>query len=1098
MIKFIYGGYGSGKTEKILNMLAEDCKNGVHSFLIIPDQEALQFERLTLELFPTKAQLNLEILGFSRLYNRVCREYGGLSYSYITKPMRSLLMWKSLCELAPMLESYTQNAHADMALSDDILSAVNEFKANGVSAASLEIASKHLPEQSPLACRLRDLSLIYACFDNYISEKYTDSADDLSRLRDKLAEHDFFKGANVYLDSFYSFTAVQHQIIGEMFKGADNVTITIPLPSPEADDISTEGIRASLEKLNLSAARYGGAEHIVLGENKRTASPCLAYLSKNLWALGVNTENAPADDGSIICERCENPYAEAEAIAAHILKLLREGARAKDMVIIARDAEKYRGIIDTALQKSGIPHYFSQKSDLCSLPAVRLILCALRIKKYNWRRQDIIAYIKTGLCGVDAHSANLFEEYVNTWNIQGASFLDAPWTMNPDGIVSRISPRGEEILCTANRVREIITKSLYKYFILLDTAEDIGDMCRATYGFLVDIKLEESLIKLSADAAQRGELKQAKELSSLYETIISLLAEVGEALEGEVCDTEEFIQLLRHIFDKTEIGSIPTSVDEVTVGSAPLLRASKPKYAFVMGLCEGEFPATVADTGVFSSADRQTLSELGIELSGNANSRSSDELMYVQRAFSVASHKLYLFTHKAEINGSACFPSLAFNRVGKLLPTLIVHNYRISDLSYLVPSARNAASIYRSLTDSVAKESLCVALGEHIPEFERRSKISDTNDICRVSEVTVADTMGSSLHLSPSSFERYASCPFNYFCLDVLRLRQKVNSDFASNNIGSFVHYVLEILIKNAIPSSPDENPIDNDTLIELADKAISEYLKNNCSPSMIESKRMKHLYKRLRDLSLLLVQNTVHEFSKSKFRPAFFELRADGHNGNPSPLVFTLSNGSRLSFSGIVDRVDIYKQDGEVYIRVVDYKTNKKLFSVEDIGNGINLQMLLYLFTLCRSSSASFRQALGVLDEKEPLPAGVIYLSTAIPIIEAENYESTEAILSTAERKLVRTGLLLDDDQVLRAMNSDLDEMFIAGIKQNKDGKISGKALTSAEQFAEIYELIEKTVIKIADELQAGNADARPYDESTESPCRYCASRPICRKVRN
>ena len=84
MIEFIFGSYGSGKTREIFSRIERDYKENKKSFLIIPDQEAVQFERQSLELLGTRAQLSLEILSFSRLYNRVCREYGGLEYNYIT------------------------------------------------------------------------------------------------------------------------------------------------------------------------------------------------------------------------------------------------------------------------------------------------------------------------------------------------------------------------------------------------------------------------------------------------------------------------------------------------------------------------------------------------------------------------------------------------------------------------------------------------------------------------------------------------------------------------------------------------------------------------------------------------------------------------------------------------------------------------------------------------------------------------------------------------------------------------------------------------------------------------------------------------------
>ena len=104
MIRFIFGANGTGKTTEIINMIREDSEKCVPSFLIVPEQEALQAERLTLSLLPPAAQLSLEVLNFSRLYNRVCREYGGLSYKYASEPIRHLLMWQNLKKLSPSLK----------------------------------------------------------------------------------------------------------------------------------------------------------------------------------------------------------------------------------------------------------------------------------------------------------------------------------------------------------------------------------------------------------------------------------------------------------------------------------------------------------------------------------------------------------------------------------------------------------------------------------------------------------------------------------------------------------------------------------------------------------------------------------------------------------------------------------------------------------------------------------------------------------------------------------------------------------------------------------------------------------------------------------
>ena len=1097
MIEFIFGAYGSGKTTRIFEKIASDTASGKKCFLIVPDQEALSFERMSLSALPNDAQLKLEILGFSRLYNRVCREYGGLSYSYLSKPMRSLLMWKTMRELSPLLTEYKN--YSDPAMTDLMLSALGEIKSAGISAFALENASRKLPTDSALAHRLSDLSLICSCFDNFVSEKYSDSSDDLSRLRDILKEHSFFHNTNVYIDSFTSFTAVEHQIIELIFKGADNAVITLPLTSIEERDISEESISRSLQKLRRSADRYGGATETLFATNMRASSNALVYLAKNLWKMdhNENTCTPPDPTGTIVCEICQNPYAEAEAVAAHILKLLKSGARCREIAVIMRDAEKYRGIIEPALQKSDIPFFFSEKSDLCSMPSVKFILSALRIKRYNWRTQDVISHLKTGLCGIDATEADLFEEYVNTWDIHGDQFLLDEWTMNPDGFTDQLSPRAKNILESANRVREALTAPLLKLFVLLDAAENISDACRALYKYMLDVSLEDKLAALSVKAAERGDIKQARELSRIYGVMLSTLASVAEAVGDEEADCEELMLILKTIFDKTEIGSIPTSIDEVTIGSASTFRASGIKYALIVGLCEGEFPAAVNDNGIFSDSDRAILADLDIELSGDMDSRSSDELMFVQRAFSIPSDKLFIFAHSAEINGAERYTSLAFNRVKALFGKNIVHIYRSDDFDYLVSAPKNAVGFWRAVEDETRRASLARALEECLPDISTSLSHSAAAQDCKVSSTSVCNALGSSVHFSASSFEKYVRCPFSYYCSYVLKLRERVNAEFSLNDIGTFVHFVLETLLKNTIPDDPNAPMPDEKTLIERTDKAISEYVNRISPPHLADSKRLSHLYRRLRTLSLVLVGNIVEEFSQSSFRPAFFELKANGRDGAPSPLVFRLEDNSTISFSGIIDRVDIYKKDADVYVRVVDYKTGTKNFNLSDLDKGINTQMLLYLFTLCRCNSVEFKRSIGVEEGGNALPAGVVYLSANIPVVEADDYSDAAKIISKASSKLERSGMLLSDDDVLRAMNNKLDSKFLAGIKKNaKSGLYEGAAAANGEKFAETYDRLESVIKKIATELRSGNADASPLKHKRSLPCDYCQARPICRRT--
>ncbi|MBQ8332060.1 MAG: exodeoxyribonuclease V subunit gamma [Clostridia bacterium] len=1095
MITLIYGSWGSGKTTAVLNAIAKDTQSSLHTFLLVPEQEAVQSERATLRLLPPSAQLHLEVLNFSRLYNRVCREYGGLSYRYITKPIRHLLMWQNLRELSPLLEEYGALCGKDSSLGEIMLSAIGECKASGITPEQLERAAQKLAGDDPLGKRLRDLALIYASFDRLVAQNYSDSADDLARLYEILKTERFFKGANVYVDSFTSFTAVEHRILEKIFEQAENVTVTIPLTHPECKDISTAGIRDSMEKLIASAERHGGHRQIILRENHRATSPALAYLAQNIWRMDVSAGDGTVyPDGSIQMEICDTPYAEADATAAHILTLLREGVRCRDIVVLMRDPEKYRGILEPAFEKSNIPYFFSQKTDLCAMPPVKLLLSALRIKQYNWQKNDIISHVKTGLYDFPSRSVDLFEEYVDTWNIHGARFTDGDWTMNPDGFEERISERGKGILAAANEIRRSLTQTLEAFFIFLDAAKTVPELCQAVYRYFTDIRLEERL-EYMADAELRfGNAKQAKELSALYGILLNTLADIAAAMPEESADTEEFSLILRTVFRQTDIGTIPTSVDEVTVGSAAMLRASNPKYCFLLGLCEGEFPAAVSDVGLFSSGDRSVLSDFGIELSSDADTRFSDELMYVQRAFATPSHRLYLLTSTAELNGKGRSPSLPFNRVRALFPELKPHRFSGSDLRYLTGAPKSAAAYLRTLGNTADGLSLKEALSDYLPHVKELSDAPVSDTECRIDPSTAASVLGTPIHFSSSRFESYVDCPFNYYCTYVLGLRKKKKGEFHSSSMGTFIHYILEQLLRFATTPNESGKLPDDEELVKKTQETVKQYVSRICPDELKQSGKLRHLYTRLERLSLLMVRNIVEEFSHSEFQPAFFELSTNGRDGNPPPMEFVLEDSARVSFSGIIDRVDLLKKDGEVYIRVVDYKTGSKVFSLEDVSHGINIQMLLYLFTLCRNANTPFSRALGLAENQTPTPAGVVYLTANIPVIQAEDYDSEAEVVKKASAALKRNGVLLNEEEILLAMNSEMSPQFLAGIRRNKDGVIVGNALMEREGFTKLYEQIRSTVETIAGEMRRGVADASPIPY--KDPCEWCQMKPICRRI--
>ena len=152
---------------------------------------------------------------------------------------------------------------------------------------------------------------------------------------------------------------------------------------------------------------------------------------------------------------------------------------------------------------------------------------------------------------------------------------------------------------------------------------------------------------------------------------------------------------------------------------------------------------------------------------------------------------------------------------------------------------------------------------------------------------------------------------------------------------------------------------------------------------------------------------------------------------------------------------------------------------------------MLLYLLALQKEGKKLFGGA-------EIVPAGVLYTPARDEILRLPRDVDEETLRREAQKALRRSGMVLCDDKVLRAMeHSALSEphRLPIAVKTDKDGNstISG-SLASAEQLGKLSRYVDKLLREIARETERGNIDADPYVRSaTETACDYCPYAAAC-----
>ncbi len=1099
MIRIIYGCFGGSKSNKIYDLMKEDASAAHPSYLIVPEQQTVQCERKLLDLLPPSAQLHTEALNFSRLANLVFRKYGGLSYNYADKGAKTLIMWKNLKELSPLLTEYGKAAsETSLQFSSEMLSAVGELKAYCISPQRLEAASKKLSDSALLSRKLWDLSLIYSSYQNFLSESFSDASDDLSKLSEMLKKHDFFKGKNVYIDSFTDFTAQEMAVIEEIFKGADNVTVALTLDSPASCAVHYESTARTFFALSALAKKLSKELITEKLEGENEQGEAIGYIARELWTPNARAFEGDAS-GSVSIIAASDPYEEAEAATNAVLKLLSAGMRCRDIAIIARDASLYRGIIDTSLSRAGIPYFFSQNSDIMSKPLIKFLLAALKIRVYNWRSEDVISYLKTGLCKVEERDVDLFENYLTVWNLRARDFVGGDLTMNPDGYKERFSDRTRDVLQRVNVCKNTFVPPLLRLFARLDDAQSAAQMCRAVYLFMEEHEISKVLSEKASSDYENGKRREAAELLQLYNASLKALQSIATSLGDSEIGVAEFMQALKIMFDSISVGAIPTAKDQVTVGSASMLRTDEIKCTIIIGLNEGEFPQNVKESGVFSDADKKLLDGVGITLSSNTSSRSSDELFYAYRAMSAPSEKLILLYHRSDIAGAVSFPSLAIERVKKLFPSVSERSYSSFELSDRLLSKQHSFEALRSLRGT--KEG--TALSKYFDSNEAYSQkisFSDTplkNENCKLSSETTSELFSKKIYLSQSLIDDYIGCPFGYMCENLFDLRELEPAKFDYRDFGTFVHYIFERYLRGAVEDGRIGKEPDEAYIQRRVSEISNEYLSRFFTADEMISRRLSYRFKRLRRLAALVATSLTREFADSSFRPEFFELNMGRSGGDISlPPVSLLTNESNKVFiSGTVDRVDLWRRGEEIFIRVIDYKSGKKTFDMSDLDTGENIQLPLYLFALCDERSDGFRRAVKAAPTQRIVPAGAMYLSSLIsPIDKFKTEYSVEDALRSAESAIDRSGFLTSDIDVLRAMSGSLSEQYLCKISTDKNGELKGKALVGDGGMEVISDKLSDTVSRIADSIISGKMDAAPSVSDGDYNCKYCKMYHICR----
>lgn len=1055
MLKLILGTDWKVNTDSMFRLLADDVANQRGGrILLVPETISHDAERTLCEYAGDTASRFAEVLSFSRLPDRLRDAEGVGPAECMDNGGRVVAMAAAAIQLHSRLKAYA-SVETRPEFLINLVEAVDEFKCCCVQPSDLMAAA--LRSEGSFAQKLEELALLLETYEGICMRGKRDPRDRLTWLLEQLEDSTFAQNRVFYFNGFTDFTGQQFAIIRHLISSAETVVVALNCDEPGSGEPAFEKAGETAMRLLCFAEELGVAVEI---ENTKCEDNDLAYLHSKLFKGQISQQVGLGD--SLRLYQAASVADECNSAAQIIQERIRCGARYRDIRVVCTDISAYKTALRMSFARYGIPLYLSGTEDILDMPVINIVLAALEAATCGFEQRSVMRYLHSYLSPLDLETCDRLENYVFMWNIRGDRWKKE-WTNHPAGLGVDFDEVWNEKLRALNVARASAVAPLIDLENGFRKATNLREQVVCVYRFLEEISLAERLEQMAEQASKDGELALIQVFGQLWEILISALEQLHDALGDSWWDTENFVKLLKLLLSQYDVGTIPPVLDAVSAGSIVSMRFQAEVHLIILGAVDGNLPSYGKSSGVLTEQERMELRRLGVPLMGGMLEGLQSEFADIYTIFCGAKKTV-------TVSYPAGQPSYVYKRLVQMVGKETTPTTELG----AAESNPSDACAY------ILRKGKASDLQSLPADAQIHGVINGANyKLGSVSEAGVHALYGNNLHLSASKIDLVADCRMAYFLKYGIRAKERKEAAIDPAEFGTYVHDVLERSARE-IKELGGFRVVTLEQTLDIANRYARLYADEHFS--QIDSERLNYLFERNTQELEEIVTELWEELQNSTFEPSDFEL-GFGAGGKMDYIHFS-GKKMHAQLEGKVDRVDIWNNGYQNYFRVVDYKTGMKDFDYCDVYNGIGLQMFLYMFALEENG----QKILG----DGAVPAGVQYFPARVPTISTDGASSREEIREERIKKLKRKGLILQDDEVLYAMES-LDKPLRMQYSRRKDGTTSGN-LADRGQMRLLKRYIFTLLSRFVDDIASGCVTANPYTRGdSHNACRFCPYGTIC-----
>ncbi len=1083
MLRLVTGGSPDEKLNMYSREISELISSGMQVLCIVPDQFSFEFDKILYSALGAREFNMVSVKSFKKLSEDLISEYGTDKGTLARPEERTAVIYLALKKVksSKKLRMLARTLERP-AFIPEIESIIDSIIRSQLSVDDLRICAEKLG--GSLGLKLEDVADIYEAYNATLSEHFLRDESSIVSLGSLLCgKSGYFEDKYVYVDRFDSYSHDELELLAEAVRTARSVTVSVTIPSDFKPYAASPYTVAHMTQQKLVLLATQSNSRILFSGCREALKPRgLEYLQEVL--SGREKRRICINDGSVKIVSAPAVYEEADFVAAEIRRLvIEEGCEYNDIAVVTRDMSCYQTALESAFERFDIPYYIDCKQRAADMSVIIFALAA--VEAASARRpstERLLKLMRSPFSGYSEEEISIIEDYCVRWNVEGEMWLSDFTASAQDASLEAVNEIRNRLIRPLEALKEESSLSEAKA------------VCTAFNKYIDSCGLAKNAAQIINDFTDPDDkLEAARAFKQLWNALMSAVAAVYSTVGSAPLSLKEFGDLLRLMLSAASISNPPQKLSCVRVYDAARSVISSPKTAFVIGVNDTRFPLDSKKTGIFSGKDSAAMEAVGVNLEMGDLERMNSENFDCFRALTCAGKRLYITYSESDPTGKILRPSIY---VKKLISMLGINPVKAHSLPSELYSSTPAAAYYRLAVERNGSPSELESIRRalmRIPEYSLRLERSQKGetDVLRQLSPQVARRLFApgDINITASRIDVYNKCNFEYFICYGLGIKKISPMAIDPANRGNVMHYVFQMALEHW--GTDFEKASDSELEAEISE-LLDRYKQEALGGDFGKTAVFRADYARLSKACFEILVNIREEYKVSKFRPVHYEYNLSRQDGS-SVLSVPVTGELKINIRGIVDRVDTYTSpDGARYIRIVDYKTGPKELKFEDLYNGLNLQMLLYMVALTQGGDSDF---------KGFAPAGILYMKagfldcseTAVPGYSPISEDST-ARLRRCASQLKRSGLLVENDSSIEAMDSGFTG-FYAPVSRNKDGSYSKySSLISEKSFKLLEDFALNKVREFGAGLIMGKISPIPCGRDPKHlACTYCDYSSVC-----